>query len=863
MTQVLDQLMWTFVSGDLPSENGFKCRWSDCFIGINDPDQLDLHLEEHAKNAEDFCCSAMRCLRMQLALLYTRRFEVSSQTSFPSRRHSTKCCNCPPCPVLQTSEEPFICDWNFCGMPFPDICAFLQHCKEHVKATDPTLFTDQRYYYDVNPMVSVIDTISNVICPVDIRAGRNCACPFCGRYICSTSRLIDHVNRNVEGADDFVCFLCNKGFASQRLLREHCERHVRTVQCPECPLVLQRESDLRMHIDTVHHKNRQFWCEMCSRRSDLNKHIAATHTGQTLRCQHCALEFTWQKQLKHHMLTHEPDYIKSPYLCHICGSTYQRGSALSKHLRTFHKLTVPPGFTRFQFKKCHDNMFRLETERILSDELRKEMRESAESGVDSMVMNRRLVLQSKIVARLLNSSTRQFSLSSRRFLLSNEFALNSQWNTRVDDLKEFNLGTSYEWITSVQKKFIGRTKGSAVDVDAAACLAAEHDQIPDIVDLVYKLRHTENTADMLESTEYAVYRLLLKHGDLKILFKILNDPINYGIFMNEHCCCVAIDQMLKAENFVLQLLQLTFSNKKFSAMSFLNLLSIYSLLKWLELPAEQRVLEIKEEVVVQPEDANRVMEEEEMTFRIPYLRPEHHDDLFDLDDPLKLVTKSLSWLSKNLKSDELKTKISTLVSELDTPKQTDESTAAENGEKPEESKEKEVRVDPKLIEAVHQSIVANKNELEKATCKPQLKLFDEWRNRRRTLIKSQAQALNFRLRLQEINAEQERVKDEIELLNFFKNRVRWEDTAHEKDQLQLKMTDKSTQSRELNTRSKLIAEKISECIHIADHDPTMALYRLQEHIHKTAPILVTRKYTGQQMNAALQSSCCDLENAVE
>ncbi|KAI6222505.1 hypothetical protein M3Y95_00900500 [Aphelenchoides besseyi] len=77
------------------------------------------------------------------------------------------------------------------------------------------------------------------------------------------------------------------------------------------------------------------------------------------------------------------------------------------------------------------------------------------------------------------------------------------------------------------------------------------------------------------------------------------------------------------------------------------------------------------------------------------------------------------------------------------------------------------------------------------------------------------------------------------------------------------MTDKSTQSRELNTRSKLIAEKISECIHIADHDPTMALYRLQEHIHKTAPILVTRKYTGQQMNAALQSSCCDLENAVE
>lgn len=73
------------------------------------------------------------------------------------------------------------------------------------------------------------------------------------------------------------------------------------------------------------------------------------------------------------MLTHEPNYIKSPYLCHICGSTYQRGSALSKHLRTFHKLTVPHGFTRFQFKKCQDKMYRLETQRVLSDELKHEL----------------------------------------------------------------------------------------------------------------------------------------------------------------------------------------------------------------------------------------------------------------------------------------------------------------------------------------------------------------------------------------------------------------------------------------------------------------------------------------------------------
>jgi hypothetical protein len=92
------------------------------------------------------------------------------------------------------------------------------------------------------------------------------------------------------------------------------------------------------------------------------------------------MEFTWQKQLKHHMLTHEPNYIKSPYLCHICGSTYQRGSALSKHLRTFHKLTVPHGFTRFQFKKCQDRFYRLETQRVLSDELKNEIQTAEAAG---------------------------------------------------------------------------------------------------------------------------------------------------------------------------------------------------------------------------------------------------------------------------------------------------------------------------------------------------------------------------------------------------------------------------------------------------------------------------------------------------
>lgn len=79
-------------------------------------------------------------------------------------------------------------------------------------------------------------------------------------------------------------------------------------------------------------------------------------------------------------------------------------------------------------------------------------------------------------------------------------------------------------------------------------MAQEEDQVEDVTELVYKLRHTDNTADMLESTEYAFIRFLLKWNQTQILFKVLNDPINYGIFLNEHAYCFTISHLLKHDN---------------------------------------------------------------------------------------------------------------------------------------------------------------------------------------------------------------------------------------------------------------------------------------------------------------------------
>ena len=134
------------------------------------------------------------------------------------------------------------------------------------------------------------------------------------------------------------------------------------------------------------------------------------------------------------------------------------------------------------------------------------------------------------VAGLHLKGVRNLSLSSHLRVLSKGFELSDEWQNRHVALKQLNLGGDYEWIAAVQKKFVGGgVKASAVDVDAATCLSEESDQLDDIIELIYKLRHTENAADLLPSTEYALYRLFLKHNATEQLFKVLNDPVRIVI----------------------------------------------------------------------------------------------------------------------------------------------------------------------------------------------------------------------------------------------------------------------------------------------------------------------------------------------
>jgi len=58
------------------------------------------------------------------------------------------------------------------------------------------------------------------------------------------------------------------------------------------------------------------------------------------------------------------------------------------------------------------------------------------------------------------------------------------------------------------------------------------------------------------------------------------------------------------------------------------------------------------------------------------------------------------------------------------------------------------------------------------------------------------------------------------------------------------------------------SERISENMHIVANEPSLAFYRLQEHVRKALPPMVDKRVEVLQLHRELQGRCYDVEYAV-
>lgn len=57
-------------------------------------------------------------------------------------------------------------------------------------------------------------------------------------------------------------------------------------------------------------------------------------------------------------------------------------------------------------------------------------------------------------------------------------------------------------------------------------------------------------------------------------------------------------------------------------------------------------------------------------------------------------------------------------------------------------------------------------------------------------------------------------------------------------------------------------ERVSENIHISANEPSLAVYRLQEHVRRALPPTVSRRQHVTSLHSQLQGACYDVEYAL-
>jgi len=288
-------------------------------------------------------------------------------------KHQISNCNFVPSSRVVYQGDALVCEWNECRASFTDINEYITHLNEHLFSLSKNRIESGMFYCDWGILEKCrmeFKTKDSLKYHLQSHTGdKICACPFCGTFFCSKQKLVDHILRRQEGCDEFTCEFCSKKFKTQRLLENHCRRHIKAYNCPNCYVALNSSWELKRHIDSVHLKVRNHICEHCSRSffqmSDLEKHQELHFRNLLFKCNLCDKKYRWEKQLKAHLKSHENNYISEPYICHFCSCRFKRGAKISKHLISVHGLAVPTGFLRFTYKKCSDGLFRLQTKQCV------------------------------------------------------------------------------------------------------------------------------------------------------------------------------------------------------------------------------------------------------------------------------------------------------------------------------------------------------------------------------------------------------------------------------------------------------------------------------------------------------------------
>jgi len=415
--------------------------------------------------------------------------------------------------------------------------------------------------------------------------------------------------------------------------------------------------------------------------------------------------------------------------------------------------------------------------------------------LDSLLQEFQMGSTMKRAAQALLKYEQQASHQLSRSIVSQAFLCQEAWDTRLESpiFQKIRLG---EYFVELDRKFTNEYKGSALDVDIFAQAASTPSECEQLEELLYKLRRTPHTVHTPPSTSHAAVRAFLAAGaqleggeQMHHLVKMLEDRINYGLFLDDYTTVLLLDQLVEkgklvegarvASHIMLQEERVDSLGSRLGNLACWRYSASGKTEPWFN---EEEI-----EVDETPDEVIRV--------RAAGMVPNnYHDDNFDLREPDKLLGKTLWYL--NREQDDLSKSLNTLglvlwgkhdkvmsgekfamVEEI--RKQIEEVCTDEEVKTYIEGLETvDIDVDVELLKKCNESLDAN----EKLIVEEQTKLYKEWNTFRDTQLHKEYQKLVKRGRIEAIEQSKQELDREEEKLFFFDNFDKFEQEKEEKVQ---------------------------------------------------------------------------------
>lgn len=237
--------------------------------------------------------------------------------------------------------------------------------------------------------------------------------------------------------------------------------------------------------------------------------------------------------------------------------------------------------------------------------------------------------------------------SSPRTFLSEAFQCSEAWKSRLTTpiLQKINVDNLYY---ELEQRFQQKNKASAVDIDLYANKLDDESHLEEAVDLLHKLRMTDETSNTLESTSHAIIRNHIDHNQITSLLQILNNRLNYGLFLDNYTANLLLDKLIKANDFksaarvsTLLMLQEQYDDEITRALSIYACYRFSTNIENFADLADDAAIDDQKDGAPQSKK-----KKEEIKVRVKYLRNSFFDDHFDIVNTSHLVGKTISMLAK-------------------------------------------------------------------------------------------------------------------------------------------------------------------------------------------------------------------------